>query len=670
MAMTLASSALAAAAPPAGGVLTGAPAEGDGGASIIGSTPAAPIDVWLTQPDGTRFLARAFGDASMNGYETPDGFTVAQDRAGTWRYATDRPDERTLTVSSPRAETAPLFGAQPHLRPERPSAGVSASPGSAGPGRSIGSQPTLVILVQFANQRSVGSTAADWARRFFGASNSVRDYYDEASYGNLSITPAKERYREADDGVVGWLTLRGRHPDTRGVTGANERLARRAIRAADRYVDFDRFDRNGDRRLTVRELHIAVVVAGYETAYGGASAACGPSVWAHHSRIGSGTAPTLDRTVVAGPGGGYLEFGEWHCTRGDGRGHLATIGPMAHELGHDLGWPDLYDTDLSSKGAGKWSLMGTGSWNRVGSHPSGSSPAHPDAFSKVYQGWVTPMRMVGNASGVTIAAGSTRADIKQLLPNRNGVDWSYRSHRGHGEYYLVENRQRIGYDAGLPGCGVLIWHIDETRTSSNSANSAETRKLVDLVEADGRGDLDRNVNGGDGGDPYPGTSHNLSFGRKSAPTSRSYAGKASGVSVRLRSRTCSRVMVADFTAPLDGSNTTPTIRDIRDQRTPVNTAEGPLAVTIGDAETNARRLTVSASASDRTLVPNGNFAFGGRGAKRTLTVTSARRQSGRTTITVTVSDGRLIAEDSFVLTVTAQRPIAGGLRAGAAAPRR
>src|SRR3712207_7293034 len=54
------------------------------------------------------------------------------------------------------------------------------------------------------------------------------------------------------------------------------------------------------------------------------------------------------------------------------------------------------------------------------------------------------------------------------------------------EYFLVENRQHVGYDAALPGCGLLVWHIDETRTSSNSANADEKLKLVDLEEADGR----------------------------------------------------------------------------------------------------------------------------------------------------------------------------------------
>ena len=65
---------------------------------------------------------------------------------------------------------------------------------------------------------------------------------------------------------------------------------------------------------------------------------------------------------------------------------------MAHEFGHDVNWPDLYDTDQSGEGVGEWSLMGSGSWGEstAAGHLPGDSPTHPDAFSLYYQGWITP----------------------------------------------------------------------------------------------------------------------------------------------------------------------------------------------------------------------------------------------------------------------------------------
>ena len=100
-----------------------------------------------------------------------------------------------------------------------------------------------------------------------------------------------------------------------------------------------------------------------------------------------------------------------------------------------------------------------------------------------------------------------------------------------------------------------------------------------------------------------------------------------------------------------GGNTAPTISDIANQTISQNGATGPLAFTVGDAETAAGSLTVSGSSSNTTLVPNVNIAFGGSGANRTVTVTPATGQSGTATITVTVSDGSLTAQDTFVLTV-------------------
>ena len=65
---------------------------------------------------------------------------------------------------------------------------------------------------------------------------------------------------------------------------------------------------------------------------------------------------------------------------------------MAHEFGHDINWPDLYDTDQDGEGVGEWSLMGSGSWgeNAAPGHEPGNSPSYPDAYSLYYQGWIMP----------------------------------------------------------------------------------------------------------------------------------------------------------------------------------------------------------------------------------------------------------------------------------------
>ena len=105
-------------------------------------------------------------------------------------------------------------------------------------------------------------------------------------------------------------------------------------------------------------------------------------------------------------------------------------------------------------------------------------------------------------------------------------------------------------------------------------------------------------------------------------------------------------------------NDPPTIGDIPNQSIPVNTSTGAIAFTVGDLDTPVGSLTLSGSSSNPALVPNGNLVFGGSGASRTVTVSPVAGQTGTSTITVSVSDGALSASDSFVLTVSAESPLA------------
>jgi hypothetical protein len=87
---------------------------------------------------------------------------------------------------------------------------------------------------------------------------------------------------------------------------------------------------------------------------------------------------------------------------------------------------------------------------------------------------------------------------------------------------------------------------------------------------------------------------------------------------------------------------------------------GPVRFSVGDAETAASSLTVTAASGDQTLVPDANITLGGSDDRdattRTIEVRPAANTSGTATITVTVDDGagtNNIARESFVLTVTA-----------------
>jgi predicted outer membrane repeat protein len=115
----------------------------------------------------------------------------------------------------------------------------------------------------------------------------------------------------------------------------------------------------------------------------------------------------------------------------------------------------------------------------------------------------------------------------------------------------------------------------------------------------------------------------------------------------------SDTFVLTVTAP---PNTPPTISDVTDTSISVNSSTGALGFTIGDAETAATNLVLSAASSNTALVPVENIVFGGSGTNRTVTISPASNQAGSATIGITVSDGFTSTMDTFILTVTNTAP--------------
>ena len=101
----------------------------------------------------------------------------------------------------------------------------------------------------------------------------------------------------------------------------------------------------------------------------------------------------------------------------------------------------------------------------------------------------------------------------------------------------------------------------------------------------------------------------------------------------------------------DGGTSNPTISGIADQLTTVNTLTPAIPFTIHDADSPLVTLTLSLDSSNSLLVPTNNIIVGGSGTNRTLTVTPAAHQIGSATITVTLTDGLLATNVSFLLTV-------------------
>ncbi|GEN13226.1 hypothetical protein SAMN05443572_11927 [Myxococcus fulvus] len=101
-------------------------------------------------------------------------------------------------------------------------------------------------------------------------------------------------------------------------------------------------------------------------------------------------------------------------------------------------------------------------------------------------------------------------------------------------------------------------------------------------------------------------------------------------------------------------NDAPTLSAVSPQTLAEDSSTGALAFTVGDVETDAGSLVVSATSSNTALVPEsaGHLVLGGSGASRTLQVVPVANVSGTTTITLTVSDGAATTSTTFTVTVT------------------
>ena len=401
-----------------------------------------------------------------------------------------------------RWETPP--GAGPQLTPPNPAAGGwppylrrSPTAPSPTPTQTTGVARILVLLIQFsdtaANPSHDGAYFDSRLNSTGGSVRSVRSYYQEVSRGALTLNATI---------ISTWFT--SAHPmsyygadSSTGVDDANGpiyRLVVEAVRLADPSVNFASFDTNGDG--VVDHLMVVHAGAGQESNPGQKDL-----IWSHRWAVLDADPTTPGSQSLTADGvqiyGYTMESEDF------------VVGTVTHEFGHDLGLPDLYDTDGSSHGAGIWDPMAEGSWN---GNPAGSSPAHMSAWSLMRLGWVTPTDVTTSLVGTSIDAVETSGKVFRLsIPGTTQ------------EYFLIENRQPLGFDAALPGSGLLIWHVDDSQTS----NDQDTHRLVDLLEADEASMGDHPV---DASDPWHDTASG--WGPETVPDSRAYDGAATGWRVR------------------------------------------------------------------------------------------------------------------------------------------
>ncbi len=380
--------------------------------------------------------------------------------------------------------------------------------------RSVGTEEIIVILVEFTDvSHQASNTQVKFQSLMFSTTpgvSSLHNYYDEVSYGQLSVVGNSTAWYTVPNPMseYGADSLSG----TDDANGAVYRLVTDAVLLADADIDFSEYDNDGDGIVD----HLAVVHSGQ----GQESSVNTNAIWSHRWAV-------VDADMSA-PGNQELMVDGvqvyWYTMQSE----FSPMGVFAHEFGHDLGLIDLYDTEDDSEGIGPWGLMGGGAW--LGS-PAGSEPAHPCAWSKIELGWVTPFEVLTPLVAENIPQVETSGVIYKLpIADTPAGE----------EYFLIENRQRVGFDSALPGSGLLIWHVDE----SVDSNDDQFHRRVDLEEAD-------EVNGEDptqATDPWFDSEEG--FTPTSIPDSGTYANARSGWKVRNIS-TSNTTMTADITREVE-----------------------------------------------------------------------------------------------------------------------
>ncbi|MFH1277477.1 MAG: M6 family metalloprotease domain-containing protein [Candidatus Eisenbacteria bacterium] len=357
----------------------------------------------------------------------------------------------------------------------------------------------LVILIDWEDEQSRPTVypPSHFDRAFFqgtGAGNeTVRDYYLENSNGAFRLGGEVEGWYRSALPYGHYVNGDGLSPsdddygfDTRAEAFAAEPypsnvwgIVREAVTLADEGgLDFSRFDSDGDGVVDgVIVIHAGRGAEGaYETI--GAS-----QIWSHMSDLNDPAVvafmgPTEIDGVLVGPYDLVPEIGQ--------------TGVYAHEFGHILGLPDLYRTYVSGGATiqestlGVYCLMDAGSllpFQATGGTLAGGLPAHFNPFFKSWLGWANPESYEPSSFEgpvtVTMDAIERGGPVVRVLANPKEVDWE--NGGGTGEYFLLENRDRVGFDAEIPGKGMLVWHINERRASNDS--SAIEKRLALLVEA-------------------------------------------------------------------------------------------------------------------------------------------------------------------------------------------
>lgn len=330
------------------------------------------------------------------------------------------------------------------------------------------------------------------------AKGSVKDWFLETSYGQLDLTFT----------IAGpYLAPKSEWYYTGGVKNSRcPELARWLLEEihSDGY-DFSDLDSDGDGIADC--FHFIYAGNGQE-----ATGVKG-TIWSHKSNVKGESGLIL----------GGIKFLTYSCSperNGNSKTAMATIGVICHEMTHVFGAPDYYDTDgrdpggREYDGTGNWDVMASGSYN-----DNGNSPACHNIYQKMRFGWIEPIELKENVSIYS-------------MPNSNEHPIAYVVNTSTpNEFFIMENRQKLGFDSHVPGSGLLIYRVaydmDYYYSYENRLNAAHAQKMypvcasstvaIPIKDPESYGSINS------AGCPFPGSSDKTSFTDESTPSAKSWA---------------------------------------------------------------------------------------------------------------------------------------------------
>ena len=406
--------------------------------TIVVMAMPAKKGIWktITLENGQEVKAQLMGDEFGHYWCTVDGKHYV---AVGSQYLEETPDIRQ-EADRRRAEAQQRRAAR---LPNQSADGVRRAPDTY-----TGNKKGLILLVNFQDtkfqaqhNRTLYNNVANTPgytddNGFIG---SVADYFKDQSRNQFVLT----------FDVIGPVTVSkdakyyGENTTTRSDEHAPDMVVEAIKLAKDQVTNWKQYDWDRDGEVD----QVMIIYAGE----GEADSGNPDTIWPHEARL---SYYNLDFEVVEGIrvntfGVSNEGRAQTDSETGEQRIALNGIGTICHEFSHCLGLKDLYDTRGGGNyGMGRWSLMDNGGYNGDGFIPSGYT-----SFDKYIIGWIEPIELTSEQEVKNMSALSDADDVYIIKNPAHPY-----------EYYLLENRQKKGWDADVPSEGMLILHVDYNPT--------------------------------------------------------------------------------------------------------------------------------------------------------------------------------------------------------------